>query len=812
MPNNLTDSIWIQIADVKDSIVKTENLYKGQLTALNTNFSTTKFHGGSFDGHSQRSNLNKLIVKRPYENEVLFGGATYTIKWSTVNFEDSVLLQYSIDSGATWVSITKTMASLGLYDWNIPLSFSVIGVVHNTYSINSKINLPTTIVTTNINSNKCLLRALNISDGNSLIGISAKPFTILTTAAPNKNDLIFPIIRDTIYSQNLFIKLKATNTKNKPVNYAIISGSANLINDSIAINKPGSVTVVAVTPGDSTHLASDSIYQQFCIYPLRPTIIVNGKTSICSGDSSVLMSSIILNNQWYIDSIKIIGATDSLIKIKSAGKYSLTTIIEGCASALSVPVPITFNDIPTIPVISNNRPLVFSPNDSTILTSSIASGNQWIMNGTPIALATGQNYTAKTSGVYSVKVVNASGCSATSLTVTVSAILGPVVITPVISNNRPLGFCEGDSTILSSSIVYGNHWFVDGVQLISDTAQTIIVKTSGTYTVVNKTISSKGIQVLVIAFPTKPIIANVGSLSFLQGDSTSLVSSSVQGNQWFFNAVLIVGANAQNFIAKQSGDYIVQAVNSFGCATSSNVVTVVVNAIPLPLITTNDSLVFCFGNSAVLTSSMPTGNQWMKDGVVMNGEINKNLVVKITGDYIVTNKVNGITIKSNPTSVLVNPIPEKPIITSNFLRVMVSSAASGNQWYIDTITAIFGETNTSFKPTTPGWYAVKVTDNGCIGLFSDKFNYQDRATIIMDSVISIYPNPAHNTFVITFNTALSDRVNIEVLDFNGKLIVSKSNIKDKDQVDISTLTPGIYTVSIYDGFGKIISSSKILKL
>jgi len=269
VPNNLTDSIWIKMADYSDSSVKAETVYVGKLKNLISNFSVTKFHGGSFDGHTQRSNVNKLIVKRPYENEILTGGATYTIKWTTLNFEDSVLLQYSIDSGTTWVSITRTMATNGLYDWKIPLSFSVTGTANTSFSINSKINKPSTVVTTNINSSKCLIRALNISDGYTLIGITTKPFTILTTAAPNKYDLTFPIIKDTLYDQNLSIKLKASNTKSIPVKYTIISGQASLLTDTLLVSKAGPITVAAVTPGDLTHLASDTIFSSFVFIQLH---------------------------------------------------------------------------------------------------------------------------------------------------------------------------------------------------------------------------------------------------------------------------------------------------------------------------------------------------------------------------------------------------------------------------------------------------------------------------------------------------------------------------------------------------------------
>lgn len=811
VPNNLNDSIWIRIADYSDTNVKAEAVYVGKLQNLKSSFSATKYHGGSFDGHTQRSNINKLIVKRPYENEILTGGATYTIKWTTLNFEDSVLLQYSIDSGATWVSITRTMATLGVYDWKIPLSFSVTGTANTSFSVNPKINKPYTVVTTNINSNKCLIRALNISDGNSLIGITTKPFTILTTAAPNKNDLTFPVIKDTIYAQSLSIKLKASNSKNLPVKYSVISGQANLVNDTLLINKPGSITVAAVTPGDLTHIASDTIFQQFCIYPLSPSITSAGTSFTCSGDSNILKSSSTINNQWYLDSTKIVGATDSIFKVKAAGKYRLATSIDGCYSALSESVSVSFSDL-TIPVITYSRPLTFVTGDSTVLSSSIATGNQWMLNGNVIANEVAQNLIVKSSGIYTVKLINSSGCAATSLPVTVNANLF-IATTPLISNTRPLIFCEGDSTILFSSILFGNKWYLDAV-LTGDTTQSIIVKKSGSYAVLNNTKQSISVQVSVNPMPAQPVIINTKPLSFLVGDSTELKSTALTDNQWLLNKNQITGAVSQNLIVKQSGVYSVQVVNSFGCGLVSNELVVQVDSIPLPTISNQRPIAFCFGDSTILVSSSTKGNQWFKDGIIINGAIANSLIVKDSGSYTVTNIVNGYTVRSLPISILVYPIPAKPIITSNLVKVLLSSSDKGNQWYFDTSTAIIGETNAIYKPAVNGYYSVRVSLNGCISAFSEPFNYQDRASASasMDSVVSVFPNPAHNTFTITFNTAYSDKVKVEMVDFNGKLAVLKADIKDKDQIDISTLTPGIYTVTIYDGFGKLISSFKIMKL
>src|SRR5690606_1186053 len=68
------------------------------------------------------------------------------------------------------------------------------------------------------------------------------------------------------------------------------------------------------------------------------------------------------------------------------------------------PVVVTVNPKPATPTITRGG---IGDRD---LTSSAATGNQWLMNGTPISGATSQTYTATANGNYAV-VVTDNGCS-----------------------------------------------------------------------------------------------------------------------------------------------------------------------------------------------------------------------------------------------------------------------------------------------------------------------------------------------------------------------------------------------------------------
>ena len=1047
LPTSLTDSLWIKIADLSDSTVKAEGSYFKKFAKLIQNFSPIKYRGGSFDGHTQRSNINKVIVNRPAENEILVGGEMYTIRWTTVNFEDSILLQYSIDSGLTWVNITRTMANVGMYDWKIP--FAVGGVMNNgIIKMGNSVGIAKTPYTApdgSINSTKCLIRALDITTDNQPLGISFKPFTITSNPALVKYDISFPKIGDTAYSNGLILKLVATNSQGRKPKFILVKGNAQLKTDSLIIAGPGSFSIGAYVLGDSIKSTSDTIYQQFCINPLKPVISVINNIPFCFGDSIKLFSSykgendwflnnaplvtmkdsihfaklnglyqakikvdgcysglsnplsitvfelpIVSNisytrpltfemgdstilvspyssvNQWYLNGVLIVGVYSQNLTVKTSGSYTLkVTNSTGC-SAISLPILVSINNNQGTPVISNNRPLSFCEGDSTILRSSFATGNQWYINGTLINGAVQQDYIARTSGlytvknnaqtsaalsivvnpsplvptisnnrplsflngdstvlssssnelnqwllngnaisagtgktlvvysagIYTVKVVNASGCSAVSAPIIVQ--VNQTTIVPVISNKTALAFCEGDSVVLSSNIAAGNQWYFNGLPITGAIAANYTAKLGGVYSVINNGQTSNALTVKVNALPAIPIISSTAGLSFCAGDSIQLISSNNTGNQWYLNAVPLVGATqnkllvtipgnfsvltkstegclsfstvintmvnalpavpvvsntrplsfnngdstvlsatygatyqwllngvqingatSKDLIVYTSGNYQVRVSNASGCSAISTVVNVQVSAvpnpIPKPVISNNRPLVFCVGDSTVLTSSIATGNQWYKNGLAIVGATQQSLLVKASGSYTVATNAAGLSLG---VTVLVNSIPEQPKIIRDINNNLVSSAGSGNQWYSDNQTILTGITQQFYKPVLVGYYSVNTTQNGCTSPMSEKYYYLVTAinNISADNTIKLYPNPVKNKFVVTYQVLAVTKANIIITDEYGRKVFSLNNVKSGDQIDVSSLTSGVYFVKTYSDNGKLNNITRILKL
>lgn len=121
----------------------------------------------------------------------------------------------------------------------------------------------------------------------------------------------------------------------------------------------------------------------------------------------------------------------------------------------------------TITSIGNTS---FCTGDSVILNSNSANGNQWLLNGTAITGATGNKYSAKTSGSYGL-MVTSNGCSTnaiSAITVTVNTYPAKPGISQI----------SGD---LVSSGSYGYQWYNSTGAINGATNATYRPNTNGYY-------------------------------------------------------------------------------------------------------------------------------------------------------------------------------------------------------------------------------------------------------------------------------------------------------------------------------------------
>jgi PKD repeat protein len=323
----------------------------------------------------------------------------------------------------------------------------------------------------------------------------------------------------------------------------------------------------------------------------------------------------------------------------------------------------------------------------------------------------------------------------------------------VIVNQRPAaGFsapavCQGSSSAITNTTdtkglnISSWFWdFGDGQTSILQQPPAHGYLGAADYTVQLKALASNGCRdsitktVTVASYPVA-VITSSAALTFCKGDSVTL--SVTQNNdylyKWKLDGALITETGTNKLVAKLTGNYTVDVTNSKGnCMTVSSPVTVTAQNAPAPpTITYTGNLIFCQGDSIILSVSPSTGNtyQWKLNGGAVGSDTNR-FVARNTGIYnlILSNSTGCSAASANSVSVSVKPAPLVSTINqvgetkfckgkSAVLSVPANSAYTFS--WKKGITFLDIASN-SITATESGDYSVEITSNeGCIGT-SDK--------------------------------------------------------------------------------------------
>lgn len=210
-----------------------------------------------------------------------------------------------------------------------------------------------------------------------------------------------------------------------------------------------------------------------------------------------------------------------------------------------------------------------------------------------------------------------------------------------------------------------------------------------------------------------------------------------------------------------------------------------------PLINYELPLTWCEGEDIFFNSSYSSNNQWMSDGLPINGATQASYQALETGFYsVVYTNDYGCSAESETENILLNELPAIPTFNNenNILGVLVPGSFPieySFQWYYENI-LLPGETELTYCMTQSGNYILEVLDNvtGCTNTFSNDevFNPEYSCGVLGIEDLSlgslkVFPNPFRENINIQFFMKQNSDFKITVIDLLGRRIELDSRLE-----------------------------------
>ena len=264
------------------------------------------------------------------------------------------------------------------------------------------------------------------------------------------------------------------------------------------------------------------------------------------------------------------------------------------------------------------------------------------------------------------------------------------------------------------------------------------------------------------------------------------------------------GGAAHSLFLKETGEVFSCGENDFGQLGNLNANPLIPSKIQLSgvrqisagkntsLFSRNDLSVFGCGNNNEHQINGEFSSQYLTPVHMMHIHGANVVNASETSSHFIYNALNSC--QSNDLELNVLNVPNA-VISFAGEDTLITELASGYQWFLDG--NLIPDANLQYYiPETSGNYSVELTSaNGCSSL-SDPVSFGIGSVIgLVDSQISIYPNPAQNHLYVSTN-APGSLCNIVIRDQIGKLVHQSFSMDESFVLNISQLRTGNYFISI----------------
>lgn len=606
-----------------------------------------------------------IEVIYPNGNENFSPGTNEVITWDKVGITGNQTVEYSLDNGSTWTTISNTVApNISRLTWNVPTANTSTALIRISQGAITDVSDAT-------------FKILNTPAGFSGSGNTCAPgevvfsWTAVTNATHYDIYRLDPALADFVLLAGNLTGTTYTATGLAPgasMWFAIVAknNTTNSVSPrSVAIN-------VTVSTGSGGLGAIGGISGQTLIcgtatnvsYSIAP---VTGASSYSWG---VPPGAVIVSGQ---------GTTGILVNYPNGSSSGNVTVFASAGSCQTPPssLAVTVGAEVAAPVSGGDQTHTVCPPDPvpTLTASATVPPGHTITwydapTGGNVVVSPTLNYIG-TITYYASSRDNNTTCvsnTRTPVTLTINA-APPATITP----NGPTTFCEGNSVTLTANSGISYLWS-NGA-----TTQSIIVTTSGNYSVtVNQpggcVTNSSPVTVTVNTAPPSTITPG-GPTTFCDGGSVMLTASAGSSFVWSN------GATTQSITVSTAGNYTVTITQANGCSRTSAATAVTVNPKPVVTLTASPYTKLLPGRTTTLNATVtPTGTvtySWVRNGNPVTGFTGAALPVSLSelGTYSVTvtnafgcsGTSNAVTISDSATTKLfIFPNPNRGVFQVSY--------------------------------------------------------------------------------------------------------------------------------------------------
>lgn len=448
--------------------------------------------------------------------------------------------------------------------------------------------------------------------------------------------------------------------------------SNNAVGNSITVSTAGLYTVTVTNEFGCSRSASDSL-----IVIALPTPAIQGVTTICRGNNTILTATGGTSYQWSNGST---GA-DIAVFPTTTTTYAVTvTNQQGCSASASTTVIVN-----TLPSLIVNGSRSFCEGGSTTLSATGASSYVWSTG------AISSSININTPGKYYVTARNSMNCQKTD-TITISQLSNPTI---TISGDNLV--CENTPHTLTAQGGINYQWST------GENSESILVTPSATTTYSVTGYDAMGCSTNVsktVVVESQPAVHITGTTTICSGDQTTLTASGGNSYQWS------TGSTAPQINTSTAGSYSVTATSIHGCQASTDI-QVVVN--PVPHVTLLGSNTLCENVTNQLIARGGDTYRWSTESTDSTITISTGGIYSVTATNIYNcSATESIEVTTLPAPYLfINGINE--LCEGSSATLYVFSSTNNYTWST-------GDTSQSItvSPTESTTYSVTVTaENGC---------------------------------------------------------------------------------------------------